>query len=263
MFRVLALALVFSVVHNITAAQTAVDSTPRSNKLLSVVWQQQSAEYRALCYQAFNLARWRLEETKIKRRHKYAIITDIDETVLDNSYYEADNIRQNREFARDSWKGWTDKAKATPVPGALEFLQLAKKKGVSIFYISNRDTTEINSTVSNLIKYHFPDADRAHMIFQSGTSSKEERRLSIMKDYRVIMLLGDNLNDFTQLFEKKTNSERLAEADKVKADWGQKFIVLPNATYGEWENASFDYQRNLTPDQKNQKLLEKITGSDK
>jgi 5'-nucleotidase (lipoprotein e(P4) family) len=257
------LTLILSVAFNDTVAQTAVDTTPRSNKTLSVIWQQQSAEYRALCYQAFNIAKWRLEKTKIKRRYKYAIITDIDETVLDNSYQEADNIRQNKEFAKDTWKAWTDKAKATPVPGALEFLQMAKKKGVSIFYISNRDTTEVNSTVANLAQYQFPDADRKHMIFQSGTSSKEERRLSVTKDYRVIMLLGDNLNDFTQLFEKKSNGDRLLETDKVKDEWGRKFIVLPNATYGEWENAAYDYQRNLTPDQKNQKLVEKIIGSEK
>jgi 5'-nucleotidase (lipoprotein e(P4) family) len=263
MLRVLTLAIVLSVVRHTAIAQTPVETNPRSNKLLSVIWQQQSAEYRALCYQAFNIAKWRLEKIKIKRRHKYAIITDIDETVLDNSYQEADNIRQNKEFSRESWKTWTDKAKATPVPGALEFLQMAKKRGISIFYISNRDTTEVNSTVANLAKYQFPDADPAHMIFQSGPSSKEERRLRVMKDYRIVMLLGDNLNDFTQLFEKKSSNDRLTETDKVKDEWGQKFIVLPNATYGEWENAALDYQRNLTPDQKNQKLVEKIIGSDR
>lgn len=262
MSRAIILAVSLSIIYSASFGQPANGQTT-SNKLLSVVWQQQSAEYRALCYQAFNIAKWRLEKTKIKKRHKYAIITDIDETVLDNSYYEADNIRQNKEFAKDSWKAWTDKSKATPVPGALEFLRYAKSRGVTIFYLSNRDTTEVNSTVTNLVKYQFPDADRAHMIFQSGTSSKEERRLSIMKNYRVIMLLGDNLNDFTQFFEKRPNPERLIEADKVKAEWGQRFIVLPNSTYGEWENAALDYQRNLTPEQKNQKLVEKIAGSDK
>jgi 5'-nucleotidase (lipoprotein e(P4) family) len=230
-------------------------------KILPVIWQQQAAEYRALCYQAYNLAHLRLDKIKIKRRHKYAIITDIDETVLDNSYYEADNISQGKEFGKDSWKLWTDKGKATAVPGALEFLKYANKKRVSIFYISNRDTSEVNSTVRNLKALDFPNADQEHMIFVTNTSSKEERRLSVMKDYRVIMLLGDNLNDFTKAFEKVPNSARLLESEKLKDEWGRKFIVLPNATYGEWENAAFDYQRNLTPDQKNRKLLEKLVGS--
>jgi predicted secreted acid phosphatase len=61
------------------------------------------------------------------------------------------------------------------------------------------------------------------------------------------MLLGDNLNDFTSLFEKKSIAERFIETDKVQAAWGDKFIVLPNNAYGEWESAIYNYQRNLTP----------------
>jgi predicted secreted acid phosphatase len=64
------------------------------------------------------------------------------------------------------------------------------------------------------------------------------------------LLLGDNLNDFTQAFEKKSIADRKIEVDKVKQEWGKKFIVLPNSTYGEWENALYNYQRNLSPGQK-------------
>ena len=79
-----------------------------------------------------------------------------------------------------------------------------------------------------------------------------------MNTYEVIMLLGDNLNDFTQFFENKNIADRVAETDKVKTEWGKKFIVLPNAAYGEWENAIYDYERNLTPQQKEAKRKEKI-----
>jgi predicted secreted acid phosphatase len=64
------------------------------------------------------------------------------------------------------------------------------------------------------------------------------------------MLMGDNLNDFSNLFEKKSIDDRKMETDKVKDEWGKKFIVLPNAIYGEWENAFYDYKRNLTPKEK-------------
>ena len=79
-----------------------------------------------------------------------------------------------------------------------------------------------------------------------------------MKKYNVVMLLGDNLNDFMQAFEKKNITDRFAETDKVKAEWGKKFIVIPNAAYGEWENAIYDYERNLSPEQKEAKRKEKI-----
>ena len=71
-----------------------------------------------------------------------------------------------------------------------------------------------------------------------------------MQHYNVIMLLGDNLNDFTQAFEKKSSADRKTETDKAMDDWGKKFIVLPNPTYGEWENAIYDYKRSLTPEEK-------------
>jgi predicted secreted acid phosphatase len=56
-------------------------------KTYPVLWQQTAAEYRALCYQAFNIAALRLNEISKKklRKQKLAIITDLDETILDNS----------------------------------------------------------------------------------------------------------------------------------------------------------------------------------
>ena len=74
------------------------------------------------------------------------------------------------------------------------------------------------------------------------------------------MLLGDNLNDFAEVFEKKNCADRKAETDQQKTEWGKKFIVLPNATYGEWENALYDYERNLTPAQKDAKRKQKLIG---
>jgi 5'-nucleotidase (lipoprotein e(P4) family) len=98
------------------------------------------------------------------------------------------------------------------------------------------------------------------MLFLSNTSSKEARRQTVMAQYNVIMLLGDNLNDFMQVFEKKPIEERKSEVDKVKEEWGKKFIVLPNATYGEWENALYNYQRNLSSQQKENMRKELLKG---
>jgi len=231
-------------------------------KLLPVLWHQHAAEYRALCYQAFNLATWKLEALKkpAKKSKPYAIITDIDETILDNSYYEAQNIKEGKEFSSASWKQWTDRAAATPVPGALEFLQQAKRKGIAIFYISNRDTSEVKSTVRNLQQFNMPDAQADHLLFMSSKSSKEERRQQVMATYEVVMLLGDNLNDFASFFEKKSVVDRNAETDNQRAEWGKRFIVLPNALYGEWENALYTYERGLTAEQKCIRLRSNLKG---
>jgi len=244
----------------VVKAQNVVPETEL--KIYPVLWQQQAAEYRALCYQAFNIASLRLKEIPKKKfkKEKTAIITDLDETILDNSYSEAQLIKDRKEHTNQSWKEWINKSAATAVPGAVDFLQAAKQKGITIFYISNRDTSEIKSTLLNLQKLELPDADTAHMLFLSNTSSKEARRQIVMGKYNVVMLLGDNLNDFTQAFERKPVDERKTEVDKVREEWGKRFIVLPNSTYGEWENAIYDYERNLTPEQKEKKRLEKLRG---
>lgn len=229
------------------------------SKILPVLFQQQSAEYRALCYQAFNIATLRLEAVK-RKGLPLAIITDIDETILDNSYYEAQRIKDGKEFTPKTWKEWTAKSNATLVPGAQDFLSKARLHNVTIFYISNRDTSEILGTLANLEKLNLPNADREHLLLMTDVSSKEKRRQQVMKHYDVIMMIGDNLNDFTSLFEKKTIAGRRTEVDLVQPDWGNKFIMLPNPMYGEWENALYNYDRNLTNEQKNALLLQRLVG---
>jgi 5'-nucleotidase (lipoprotein e(P4) family) len=216
-----------------------------------VLFQQTAAEYRALCYQAFNLAQLRLDQIPRRslRKEKLAIITDLDETILDNSYSEAQLIREGEEYTPASWKDWMSKSAATAVPGAVQFLQSAAQKGITVFYISNRDISDVKTTLIDLQNLQLPNADTAHMIFKGKESSKESRRLQVAGRYHVIMLLGDNLNDFMNVFEKKSIAERFAETDKVRQEWGRKFIVLPNAVYGEWESAIYNYQ-SMTPAQK-------------
>ncbi|MBO9561992.1 MAG: 5'-nucleotidase, lipoprotein e(P4) family [Niastella sp.] len=248
------------VVQALPAQETTVPAT--SIKSYPVLFQQTAAEYRALCYQAFNLAHLRLQEIPKRklRKKKLAIVTDLDETILDNSYSEAQLIKQGKEYSSQAWKQWTSRSVATALPGAVAFLQAAKQKGLSIFYISNRDTSEITSTLLNLQQLQLPDADTAHMLFLLNTSSKEARRQKVMAEYEIVMLLGDNLTDFTTAFEKKPIDIRREEADRIKDEWGRKFIVLPNAIYGEWENALYDYERNLTPAQKEAKRQARLTG---
>ena len=245
-----------------TAQDTAHISNANMRLVYPVLWQQAAAEYRALCYQAYNTAALRIQQLpkKVRRKKNLAIITDIDETVLDNSYMQAQLIKNNASYSDTFWKQWVNKSAATTVPGAVEFLQMARRKGIHIFYISNRDTASVLATLINLKQYNFPDADTAHLLFRSNTSSKENRRQMVMQKYNVVMLLGDNLADFTSYFEGKNIEDRFAETDKAKQDWGKRFIVLPNPVYGDWEAAFYNHQRGLTEAQKEEILLQLIKG---
>lgn len=220
-------------------------------KIFATAYQQNAAEYRALCFQAFNIAHQRIEEASNTKTEKpKAIITDIDETILNNSAYEAHQILRGSDFESSSWHQWVSMENADTVPGALSFLKFASANGVEIFYVTNRSEKDATATLKNLQKFNFPDDDMEHIVPSSNTSSKEERRKKISSTHDVILLLGDNLGDFSSLFDKKNVGERLQNVNSVEREFGSRFIVLPNPVYGDWETSLYDYNYSLTQAQK-------------
>jgi 5'-nucleotidase (lipoprotein e(P4) family) len=220
-------------------------------KLFASLYQQRAAEYHALCLQAYNLARWRLDELSQQVYAKpKAIITDIDETVLDNSAYAVHQALQGKDYEPSSWHEWTGKAEADTFPGALTFLKYASSKGMEIFYITNRDEQERSATLQNLQHFGFPNADNGHLQLRKNESGKEQRRLQVLADHGVILLLGDNLSDFSSLFDKKMIEERLQATQQQLGQFGNRFIVLPNPVYGDWESALYRYNYQLNSAQK-------------
>lgn len=122
-----------------------------NGKLYAALFQQQAAEYDALCYQAYNIARLRLDEALAKPSDKpLAIVSDIDETFMNTSYYAVECGRNGTEFEYKTWEEWTTKAEATPLAGAVEFFQYAAQKGVQIFYVTNRKESERKGTTLNI-----------------------------------------------------------------------------------------------------------------
>ena len=223
--------------------QSASVSTPIQGKLFTTLYQQRAAEYRALCLQAFNVAHWQLDIYRTVSNKPRAIITDIDETVLDNSAYEAHQTLQGKDYDPVSWYEWTNMSAADTVPGAPAFLKYAASKGVEIFYITNRDEKERASTMANLRKFNLPNTDDAHLLLKQTISGKEPRRQQVMNTHEVVMLIGDNLADFSSLFDKKNETERMRNTDISTKDFGSRFIVIPNPVYGDWESSLYKFNK--------------------
>jgi 5'-nucleotidase (lipoprotein e(P4) family) len=220
-------------------------------KLFTALYQQRSGEYRALCFQAYNLAQLRLDQALAAAQNKpLAIVTDIDETVLDNSAYDVKQSLAGKDYEQKSWEEWTALAKADTVPGALSFFTYAASRGVRIFYLTNRAENERNGTLENLKIKGFPDALSEQLILKSDISSKESRRQSIAEKYEITLFIGDNLGDFSKLFDKKPEQERNDNVESLAAEFGKKFIVLPNPVYGDWENTLYQFRYDLTKVQK-------------
>lgn len=256
----LRIALLLAILTVPAASQTAVQpAADLDYQIAAILFQQKAAEYRALAYQAFNLARWQLDADldkknikklpKAERKRPRAIVVDIDETVLDNSPANAYGVVKGIGFNLKDWYAWGEMRKAKAIPGAVDFLNYAVSKGVKIFYVSNRDEVQKRATIDNLMKVGFKDVAADNVMLRQKDSTKEPRRLEIAVNYRILMLMGDNLDDFSDVFERKSILDRFAETDRARELWGKRFIVLPNAMYGTWESVVYGYQR-LTEAQK-------------
>jgi len=217
----------------------------------AVLWQQTSGEWRALSYQTFALARMLLDrDLRMNRRLRKprAVIVDLDETILDNSRNEGMLVKNRINFNQKDWTDWVNRAQATAVPGSVEFLRYAAAHGVTVFYITNRRDNQRAGTAENLKKLGFPKVNDQTLLVQTDPNnlSKESRRQAVGAKYRVVLLMGDDLNDFAKVFEdSKTVESRIAAADHFKAQFGTRFIMLPNPMYGDWESAIYGYDFNL------------------
>ena len=250
----------FAIVSTAQQPQTVI--ADNEYQVGAILYMQKAAEYRALTYQAFNLAHWQLDADfdkknlkkfpKAEQKMPRAVVVDIDETVLDNSPAQATGIKNRATFDLKTWYAWGEMRKARAIPGAVDFLNYANSKGVKVFYVSNRDEVQKQATIDNLKNVGFPDVTAETVLLRTIESTKEPRRQSISANYRIVILMGDNLDDLANVFEKKSVDDRFAEVEKVREMFGKKFIVLPNAMYGTWENAIYEYQR-LTEAQKTEK----------
>jgi 5'-nucleotidase (lipoprotein e(P4) family) len=178
---------------------------------------------------------------------------DVDETVLDNSRYQATLLKNRQPYDSNTWTDWVKLEQAEAIPGAVEFLRYASSRGVRIFYITNRKEVEKDATTVNLKKFGFPDVSDQTLLVRTDpkSSSKEPRRQTVASRFRIVLLVGDNLNDFAEVFEKgKTVADRLAAVGQNRDRFGTRFIVLPNVMYGDWENAAYGYDFKLTDEQK-------------
>jgi len=233
----------------VTHNSTSRSITTLDYSLNAVLWQQRSGEYKALCYQAFALAKMKLNE-KIALHKKdempLAIVTDIDESVLDNSPQQASDILHHRTYSEANWKDWTSKAVAGALPGAVAFFQYADKMGIQCFYVSNRRPEEREATIRNLIDAGFPQADTVHVMMKDSTPDKEYRRLKIKERYNIALLVGDNLNDFDKMFYQQPSYTRCNLVRDNSDLFGDIFIILPNAMYGDWESAIWNGKK-ITP----------------
>ncbi len=237
-----------------------VSQTVNSDYLLmSTLWFQKSAEMQAVYLQTYHFAKLIIDKkVELKSSDKpKAVVVDIDETVLDNSPFEAHCITGNTSYTSKEWKTWTDKSEAKALPGALDFLNYAKEKGVETIYISNRKKNTQVATLKNLQNLDFPFADDAHLFLRDSVSTKRYRREAVLQNYNVILYIGDNLTDYSEIFENRDSKLGKDLVNQNKDILGEDFLILPNPMYGEWEKPIFNNNMRI-PDAEKDSLRKSI-----
>jgi 5'-nucleotidase (lipoprotein e(P4) family) len=247
---------------------------PAHDELYALAWMQTSTEYDALNRTVYTAARvqfdraladplWdalppteRARTTADVRSLPPAIILDIDETVLENTPFNAemfehplDESKPAVEWKKDfdaRWEQWVKRAAAPRMAGAKEFLDYVASRGVAIFYVTNRACApgdpgcEEEATCRNLVEQQLPLADcETNLLLryeeQPWLADREKgtRRMAVGKTHRVLMLFGDNLGDFVDGIYG-TVDQRARLACGARQWWGERWMMLPNPIYGSW-----------------------------
>jgi 5'-nucleotidase (lipoprotein e(P4) family) len=218
--------------------------------VMATLWMQVSAEYRELCYQAFNMAAMVVDKAAAAAKagdKPLAVVADLDEALIDNGAYEAGLIGKEASYSGSTWLEWMKAEQALALPGAVEFAKYAASKKVEMFYVTNREQAGFDSTQKNLAALGFPFADAKHILLSTGSSNKQPRYDQISKDYAIVAYIGDNANDTPMGTYHKNMKDRNAIVDQNKDKFGTQYIVLPNPSYGDWESAIVDNYFKLSP----------------
>jgi len=265
--------LMFSSVCLLSTALIGCQQQPPANDQLdAVLWTQTSIEHELIYRQIFASATRQLDAAladptwdalPLPPRNLSglppAVVVDIDETVLDNVPLNARDILTNQVYSYDRWNTWVDQAKAQALPGAVEFLQAADKKGITVYYITNREHSQVQATVNNLRLRGFPVAHNEQVLAASTPTGhceqagygKNCRRQWVASHARVLMLAGDSFGDFVQA-EHNTLADQRKAAAPYLAWLGQRWFLLPNPTYGNWYSAPYGDQEKLPFERKRQ-----------
>ena len=261
------------------AAAVAVD-VPANDNLNAVAWSQTAIEHDLIFMQTYRDAQARLMAALKDPRWdalpkddrvapikglKPAVVLDIDETVLDNSPYQARLIKHGGEFNEADWAAWCKEEIARPLPGVVEFTQFAAKHGIAVVYVSNRAKDLDQVTLENLRKVGLPVSGPQAFLglgtFVEGCeqigSEKGCRRQLLSHKYRVLMQFGDQIGDFVTVLANNDAGRRRAMSPYM--NWiGTRWFVLPNPTYGAWEPALFNNDWTAPLEQRRQQKIDAL-----
>ncbi len=210
-----------------------------------------SAEYRAACHQCFRWAEMIVQLKQQLRRAEsdsanskpLAVVMDLDETILDNGWFQSQQIKDRVAFDMQRWSTWEEQGaeKVRVIPGAVAFIKKLRELGVAPVFISNRNNKALKQTMETLERFEISVPENQILLADDQTGSdKTSRRAKVEELFDVVLYLGDNLRDFDERFKFNAISGiegRNQVVEELSGKFGIEWIILPNPSYGEWTKA--------------------------
>lgn len=179
----------------------------------------------------------------------FAAVFDVDETVMLNTGYEYHDARTGKGFNAADWDAWekTGEGAVGPVPGADRVLPALRSLGVTVIFNTNRSAANADATVRAIRAAGLGDAVHGETLYLRGDdamgSRKDGRRWTIAAKYCVIAMGGDQLGDFSDMFNtgQPVPARRAAtQQSSVARLWGNGWFVMPNPVYGSGLKGGYD-----------------------
>lgn len=178
-----------------------------------------------------------------------AIVLDIDETTLLNLGFEADQVRRGGAYSQNRWDDWerTGGSAVVPVPGVADALKAARIANITVVFNSNRSAANADATAAAIEQAGLGPAVHGDTLWLKGDtpggSDKDQRRWAISSKYCVIAMAGDQLGDFSDLFNAKDMAfaarRELVASPHIAVLWGEGWFMLPNPVYGSAVDGTF------------------------
>ena len=196
-----------------------------------------SVEYVTITQQTFAVATRSVQAqaAALPKKSAWAVVLDVDETLLDNSTFQLEGQAYNRAFDWNDWNAWTERRAAKPIPGAVEFVQAVRDAGGRVAFVTNRHEVTREATRDNLAaEGMWSDDDLLCLKTIDKAYNKRVRRTELRSgdgrcawdgvEVKVLAYVGDTIHDFPEDGEDGSRA----------TDFGTRFFILPNPMYGSW-----------------------------
>jgi predicted secreted acid phosphatase len=170
--------------------------------------------------------------------------------VIQNLGFEYALARRGVDYDRELHQRWQREGveQVAPMPGAVTALQAVRAAGVKVIFNTNRDAEHAATAAAALNRAGLGPAVHRDTLFlrgdPPGDREKDGRRTAIAERYCVLAMAGDQLGDFSDLFNARglpvRERRRAATPAPFARLWGNGWFMLSNPVYGPGLQGGFD-----------------------